>query len=216
MYNIYTEIMDKLKPNKIKYDSSGLIPVIASCVRTNKPLMLAYANKEALNMTLSTGYAHYFSRSRNKLWKKGETSGNLQKVVSVTLDCDGDTLLYRVQQSGFACHTGSPTCFSEEIAVFEKIPNIDIIQKNIDTIKSRAKTKVDGSYTNYLLDKGVEKICKKIGEEASESIIAAIKGDKKELANELADLTYHILVLCQSLNMDYANVLAVLESRDKV
>jgi len=208
-------VIDKAKLSKIKFDKNGLVPVITTCAYTNKPLMLAYANKDALNKTLSSGFAHYFSRSKNKLWKKGETSGNVQKIVSVSLDCDGDTLLYRVRQTGPACHTGTPTCFSEDIAVMEQVPNSSIIQKNIDTIKNRAKSKVEGSYTNYLLDKGVEKICKKVGEEASESIIAAIKGDKKELANELADLTYHMLVLCQSAKIEYSDVLAVLESRDK-
>jgi len=208
-------MIDKTKLNKIKYDSNGLVPVIATCVNTNKPLMLAYTNQDALEKTLLTGYAYYFSRSRKKLWKKGETSGNSQKIVSISLDCDNDTLLYRVLQVGSACHTGNLTCFSSDIAVFEKIPNIDILQKNINTIKSRVNTKVDGSYTNYLLDKGVEKICKKINEEAGESIIAAIKGDKKELANELADLTYHILVLCQSAGINYTEVLTVLESREK-
>jgi len=206
---------DKSKISRVKFNSDGLVPVIAVDVNTNKPLMLAYANADALSKTLSTRYAHYYSRSRASIWKKGETSGNTQKIISIALDCDGDTLLYRVRQTGPACHTGKPDCFFDELASFETVPNFDIIQKNIDTIKDRAANPKEGSYTNYLLIKGVEKICKKIGEEASESIIAAVKGDKAELAAELADLTYHTLVLCQSASIEYSDVLAVLAGRAK-
>jgi len=203
------------KINKVNFNAEGLVPVIAVDVNTNKPLMLAYVDKPALELTLSTGYAHYYSRSRGKMWKKGESSGNTQKIVSIALDCDGDTLLYRVRQTGAACHTGKQDCFFEEIATVESAPNPDIIQKNIDTIKDRAANPKEGSYTNYLLDKGVEKICKKIGEEASEAIIAAIKGNKTELVAELADLMYHTLVLCHSAGIEYADVLADLENRNK-
>lgn len=199
--------------NDIKFNDKGLVVAIASDAFTNEVLMQAYMNKEALQLTLSTGKAHYFSRSRNKLWLKGETSGHFQEVVSIVSDCDNDCILMRVIQTGVACHTGSRTCFINNYTEFKEMPNINILQKNIDTISERKNCPVEGSYTNYLLDKGVEKICKKVGEEASETIIAAMKNDKEELACELADLYYHTFVLLKSAGMDFNDVLKILEGR---
>jgi len=207
--------MTKANLDKIKFDDKGLVPVITTCAATLRPLMLAYANREAIALTASKGEAHYYSRSRNEIWHKGATSGNTQRVVSIALDCDGDTVVYRVIQKGAACHTGSPDCFFDTLVALDTVPSYDIITKNIATIKDRAVNPKEGSYTNYLLSKGVEKICKKIGEEATESVIAAIKGDRSELAEEMADLMWHMLVLCQSTGIELSDVLEVLQKRVK-
>lgn len=198
---------------EIKYNADGLVPAIAVDAYTNNVLMQAYMNEEALEKTLQTGRAHYYSRSRKKLWLKGETSGHFQEVVAVYTDCDNDSVLLRVIQTGNACHTGERSCFFRKIKEFSAVPNIDILQRNTEVIADRRKHPVDGSYTNYLLTKGVEKICKKVGEEVSESIIAAMKGNKEELAGELADLYYHTLVLMNDREISLQDVLSVLEER---
>ncbi len=198
----------------IKFNSDGLVVAIAVDAVTNEILMQAYMNKEALDKTLATGKAHYFSRSRKKLWLKGETSGHFQRVVEVLTDCDADSVLLRVVQTGAACHTGERSCFFTTIKEFEKVPNMSVLRKDADIIEDRRLHPVEGSYTNYLLNKGVEKICKKIGEEASESIIAAMKGDKNELACELADLYYHTFVLMNDRGISLSDVLGVLEERN--
>lgn len=199
--------------DNIKFDKDGLVVAIAADVYTNEVLMQAFMNKEALELTLKTGEAHYYSRSRKCLWHKGETSGHIQKVVSIVSDCDNDSILMRVIQKGAACHTGSRSCFFNNYEEFENIPNISIIQKDIDAIKERKSQPVEGSYTNYLLSKGKEKICKKIGEEAAECIIAAMKNDNDELSCEMADLLYHIMVLLECQQMSFSDVLKVLEDR---
>lgn len=198
---------------EIKFNSDGLVPAIAADAVTNEVLMQAYMNKEALELTLSTGKAHYYSRSRQKLWLKGEQSGHFQKVVEVIADCDCDSILLRVIQVGAACHTGERSCFFNVLKEFEKVPNVAVLRKDEEVIESRRKSPVQGSYTNYLLDKGVEKICKKVGEEASESIIAAMKNDKEELACELADLYYHTFVLMNDRGISLSDVLKVLTER---
>lgn len=197
----------------IKFNEQGLVVAIATDVYTNQVLMQAFMNKEALQLTLNTGKAHYFSRSRNQLWLKGETSGHFQEVVSICSDCDNDSILMRVIQTGAACHTGAKSCYFNNYKEFKSVANIDVFYKNIDTIKERKACPQEGSYTNYLLNKGVEKISKKIGEEASECIIAAMKNDNIELSCELADLYYHTLVLMQAQGLPFENVLAVLEER---
>lgn len=199
--------------NSIKFDKDGLVPAIASDALTNEVLMLAYMNKEAIEKTVSTGKAHYFSRSRQSLWLKGETSGHFQTVVSIASDCDNDAILMRVIQDGAACHTGNYSCFFNNLTELSYSPNLSVIKKDVDTIAERAENPEEGSYTNYLLNKGVEKICKKIGEEASETIIAAMKNDKNELAEELADLYYHTFVLLKDRGMDIEDVLKVLDER---
>ena len=152
----------------IKFNSDGLVVALAVDAYTNEVLMQAYMNREAFDLTLSTGKAYYYSRSRGKLWLKGETSGHFQKVIEVLTDCDSDCVLLRVVQEGAACHTGNRSCFYTSVKEFEKIPNIAVLQKDINTIASRRESPVLGSYTNYLLDKGVEKICKKIGADSLE------------------------------------------------
>lgn len=197
----------------IKWNSDGLVPAIAVDAYTNEVLMQAYMNEEALRLTLETGRAHYYSRSRGKLWLKGETSGHFQTVADVYTDCDNDSILLRVIQTGAACHTGNRTCFFRKLKSFSRVADISILQKNIDTIEDRAEHPQEGSYTNYLLEKGREKICKKVGEESTECVIAAMKGDNEELANELADLYFHTLVLMKDRGLAFNDVLKVLEDR---
>ena len=183
----------------IRFDRQGLVPAIAQDARTGAVLMLAYMNEESLRATQRTGYATYWSRSRNKLWKKGETSGHLQKVRSIAFDCDGDALLLQVEQLGPACHTGETTCFHNPLPqdwqAGTRQAGSEILERIYQVIQDRAAHPKEGSYTNYLLEKGVEKICKKLGEEATETVIAAIKGDADEIRYESADLCYHLLVL---------------------
>ena len=184
--------------SKIKFDEKGLVPAIAQDAKTGQVLMLAYMNAESLQMTLDSGYATYFSRSRQQLWRKGETSGHTQRVLEMRYDCDGDALLLTVEQEGPACHTGENSCFHNPILTADADdlpPTADVVQQVYDVICDRKEHPREGSYTNYLLDKGVEKICKKVGEEASETIIAAMKRSKLEVCYEAADLVYHLLVL---------------------
>ena len=184
--------------SKIKFDEKGLVPAIAQDAKTGRVLMLAYMNAESLQMTLDSGYVTYFSRSRQQLWRKGETSGHTQRVLEMRYDCDGDALLLTVEQEGPACHTGEISCFHNPILTADADdlpPTADVVQQVYDVICDRKEHPREGSYTNYLLDKGVEKICKKVGEEASETIIAAMKRSKPEVCYEAADLVYHLLVL---------------------
>lgn len=184
--------------SKIKFDEKGLVPAIAQDAKTGRVLMLAYMNAESLQMTLDSGCATYFSRSRQQLWRKGETSGHTQRVLEMRYDCDGDALLLTVEQEGPACHTGETSCFHNPILTADADdlpPAADVVQQVYDVICDRKEHPREGSYTNYLLDKGVEKICKKVGEEASETIIAAMKRSKPEVCYEAADLVYHLLVL---------------------
>lgn len=182
----------------IKFDQNGLVPAIAQDAKTGRVLMLAYMNAESLQLTLDTGYATYFSRSRQQLWKKGETSGHTQKVLDLSYDCDGDAILMQVEQIGPACHTGAVSCFFNEVVKADEEDHpasSAIVQKVYDVICDRKENPQEGSYTNYLLNKGIEKTAKKVGEEASETIIAAIKGSQEEVTYEAADLLYHLLVL---------------------
>lgn len=197
----------------IVFNRDDLVPAIAVDARTNEVLMQAYMNREALDLTLQTGQAHYYSRSRKSLWRKGETSGHTQQVVEVLTDCDCDSILLRVLQTGPACHTGERSCFFRPLKTFSDVGNLAVLYRNVETIAERVENPQEGSYTNYLLTKGVEKICKKVGEEASETIIAAMKGDNDELAGEIADLYYHTLVLMQDRGLPLEAVMRVLEER---
>ncbi|MDE6398026.1 MAG: bifunctional phosphoribosyl-AMP cyclohydrolase/phosphoribosyl-ATP diphosphatase HisIE [Clostridiales bacterium] len=199
----------------IKFNADGLVPAIAVDAYTNEVLMQAYMNREAYEKTLQSGEAYYYSRSRKQLWRKGETSGHTQKVVDIRVDCDADSVLLRVIQTGAACHTGERSCFYRTVKTFEEIPNVGILQKDFSVIADRREHPIEGSYTNYLLNKGVEKICKKVGEEASESIIAAMKHDNEELACELADLYYHTMVLMLDRGIALQDVWRVLETRNE-
>ena len=182
----------------IRFNEQGLVPAIAQDAATGEVLMLAWMNSESLRLTLETGYATYFSRSRQQLWKKGETSGHTQKVLSLHYDCDGDAILMQVEQTGPACHTGHHSCFFQEVTSADRADfpaTSAILEEDYAVIADRAAHPQEGSYTNYLLDKGIEKTCKKVGEEASETIIAAVKGSREEVTYEAADLLYHLLVL---------------------
>ena len=197
---------------KVKFDEKGLIPAVAQDAVTGQVLMLAYMNQESLRLTLETGYATYFSRSRQQLWKKGETSGHTQKVVAMTLDCDGDAILLTVEQTGPACHTGEQTCFHNPVT--GEIPaTAAVLEAVYRTVCDRAQNPREGSYTNYLLQKGIEKTCKKVGEEASETIIASIKGSPAETRYEAADLQYHLLVLLYQMGLKPADIWAELSGR---
>ncbi len=200
----------------IKFNEQGLVPAIAQDAATGEVLMLAWMNEESLRLTLETGFATYFSRSRQKLWKKGETSGHTQRVLGVKYDCDGDTLLLTVEQTGPACHTGARSCFFNELLTPEEedLPATSAILEQVyAVIADRKEHPQEGSYTNYLLGKGVEKICKKLGEEASEAIIAAMKDSREEVTYEAADLLYHLLVLLYDRGVTPADVWAELARR---
>lgn len=182
--------------DNVKFDEKGLVPVVVQDCKTNSVLMLAYMNAESLRLTLETGNMTYFSRSRGKLWRKGETSGHYQTLKELRLDCDGDTLLALVEQEGPACHTGSYSCFFEPLyGSGEFSGGYGIIDELFAVIKDRRDHPQEGSYTNYLFDKGIDKICKKVGEEAAEIIIAAKNAAPDEIRYESADFLYHLLVL---------------------
>jgi phosphoribosyl-ATP pyrophosphohydrolase/phosphoribosyl-AMP cyclohydrolase len=206
-------------PN-IRWNPDGLVPAIAQDVRTGRVLMLAYMNEASLRQTLETGFATYYSRSRQKLWTKGETSGHTQRVRAMAYDCDADAVLLRVEQAGPACHTGAESCFFNAVPVpgAQDAPETtgpEILQEIYNVILDRRAHPKEGSYTNYLLEKGVEKICKKVGEEASETIIAAIKGSQAELRYEAADLLYHLLVLLANQNLTPEDLYQELAARKK-
>ena len=189
----------------LKYDEKGLITVVAQDWCTGEVLMVAWANQEAVEKTKETGYAHYWSRSRQKLWKKGEESGHLQKVKSIQVDCDGDTLLYRVEQvGGIACHTGSPSCFSQTIYGSTEETSA-IIPDLIRVLKDRLENPSDESYTCKLYNNET-KMCKKVIEEAGEFVLAIQDRDTDEMAWELADLVYHTLVAVEKTGLPMSEV----------
>ncbi|MCT2536363.1 bifunctional phosphoribosyl-AMP cyclohydrolase/phosphoribosyl-ATP diphosphatase HisIE [Aquibacillus koreensis] len=196
--------------------SKGLVPAIVVDQSTNQVLMLAYMNEEAYSKTLETKQTWFFSRSRNELWNKGATSGNIQKVTSMHLDCDHDTLLVHVIPAGPACHTGETSCFFQEIDV-NPDENLDVNPSILDEVmaevEKRKQVKVENSYTNYLFDKGVDKIGKKVIEEAGEVVIAAKNEDKEEIVNEISDLIYHSFVLMADQGVSLQDVKRELTKR---
>ncbi len=200
-------------PAALKWNGAGLIPAIAQDAATGEVLMLAWMNAESLRLTLESGYATYYSRNRQQLWRKGETSGHTQRVIRLSYDCDGDALLMQVNQIGPACHTGKKTCFHNPVLDGALPATADILNTIEATIADRALNPKPGSYTNYLLDKGAEKICKKVGEEATETVIAAMKGDPDGLAGEAADLLYHLAVLMHQQGVKLQDVWEVLKKR---
>jgi len=257
----------------VKYNEQGLVPAIAQDLRTDEVLMLAYMNEESLKKTVETGFAHYYSRSRQKLWLKGETSGHFQKVRSISFDCDFDAILLKVEQTGAACHTGHRSCFFTRLETNElrdgmKEENAaglsgeegggavesgasceadgavessasckpaaegekaagtaaagmkeetgngsEVLQKVFDVITDRMENPKEGSYTNYLFTKGLDKILKKVGEEACEVVVASKNGSKDEIKAEIADLMYHIMVLLAERGMTLDDVYRELEQR---
>ena len=189
-----------------------LIPAIIQDYKTKEVLMLAYVNEKSYKYMLEKKQTYFYSRSRKELWHKGETSGNIQEIKGMYLDCDNDTLLIYVDQKGKgACHTGNYSCFFKEVIPYESNENIDILQDIYNQIIDRSVNPKENSYTNYLLDEGIDKICKKIGEEATETVIAA----KEELVGEISDLTYHVLVLMFKSNLSIQEIKDKLIERHK-
>lgn len=199
----------------IKYNEQGLIPAVLQDYHSRQVLMVAYMNEEALKLTMTTGKATFYSRSRKEIWVKGETSGNFQEVVAIDVDCDNDTLLLQVIPKGPACHTGKPSCFYTNLYTNEDkaLGNVDILHILADQIADRKENPVEGSYTNYLFNEGVDKICKKIGEEAAETIIAAKNNDPAELSAEASDLLYHLTVLLKNQDVTYQDLFRELTKR---
>jgi phosphoribosyl-ATP pyrophosphohydrolase/phosphoribosyl-AMP cyclohydrolase len=197
----------------IRYDENGLIPVVTQDANTGEVLMLAYANDEAVRKTVETGEAHYHSRSRDELWYKGATSGNTQKMVEIRLDCDGDALLYRVDPRGPACHTGTYSCFFTSMASsYVETPSFGrTLERLVGTIAERHREMPEGSYTANLLQCGTGRVAQKVGEEAVEVVVAALKGEK--LAEETADLLYHLMVLLEERGVAVEEVTRVLDER---
>ena len=198
--------------SKLKFDEKGLIPAIVCDSVSKKVLTLAYMNEESLKITMDKKLTCFYSRSRNKLWLKGETSGNYQKVVSITADCDCDALVVMVEPQGPACHTGEESCFFNPVFENEELKDFSL-SGLVDLIKDRKTNKTEGSYTTYLFEKGLDKILKKVGEECTEVIIAAKAQDKKETVYEIADLCYHTLVLMIEQNITLEDIHKELSSR---
>lgn len=193
--------------------SKGLLPAIVVDDKSGEVLMLAYMDETAYQKTLETKETWFYSRSRQEYWNKGATSGNRQRVKSILADCDGDTLLVRVDPLGPACHTGEKSCFFDTIAGEDELPLSSVVSSLAEEISERKAKPVEGSYTAYLFDKGTDKIAKKLIEEAGEVIIAAKNKDKEELVNEFADLFYHSFVLMADQDVPWEDVLAVLKNR---
>lgn len=192
----------------------GLVPAIVQDINTKQVLMLAYVNEEAYDKMLESKETYFYSRSRNELWHKGETSGHYQYIKGLYLDCDDDTLLIYVDQVGNACHTGAYSCFfKEEIPLNQPF---SILHDLYDLIEDRKLHPIEKSYTNYLLEQGIDKICKKVGEEAAETIIAAKNEDKDELIGEISDLFYHVYVLMYAKGINVADIENKLKQRHKV
>ena len=201
-----------IKTTELKFDKDGLIPAIVVDVETGDVLTLAYMNMESLEITLNEGRTCFFSRSRQTLWRKGETSGNTQTVVSVTADCDKDALVVKVKKAGPACHTGAESCFFNPVYISET-ENGFSLRGLYDLLLQRKTDMPQGSYTTYLFEKGLDKILKKVGEECTEVIIGGKAGDKKETVYEIADLTYHVLVLMAEMGITVEEVKEELASR---
>lgn len=202
--------------SQFKLNEQGLLPVIVQHYKTKDVLMLAYMNEEAFDKTIKTGKMTYYSRSRNALWVKGETSGHFQYVKSLTIDCDKDTLLAKVDQIGAACHTGNPTCFFQPLAGTddEKANPQRIFEHVYHTIVDRKQNPKEGSYTNYLFEKGIDKILKKVGEEATETVIAAKNPNLEELKYEVTDLLYHLMVLMVERGLSWEDITQELSDRE--
>lgn len=204
---------------ELKFDDKGLIPAVIQEAATGVVLMMAFMNRESLEKTLETGYTWFYSRSRKELWEKGRTSGNRQKVVSMQYDCDGDCLLVKVEQQGAACHTGEKSCFFRYVQGCEASTQAGdfgmVMAELYGKLQDRKENPQKDSYTNYLLDKGIDKILKKVGEESAEVIIAAKNESRDELVYETADLLYHLSVLLLASGLTYDDIGRELKGRFK-
>lgn len=201
--------------DQLRFDEKGLIPAIVQDFRTGQVLTLAYMNRESLEISLREKRTCFFSRSRQELWRKGETTGNTQQIVAVTADCDGDALLVEVIPAGPACHTGETTCFHKPVYEEEGLQRFST-EALFALLQGRKKEKPEGSYTTYLFEKGDDKILKKVGEECTEVIIAAKNNDNAELVYEIADLMYHTLVLMVQKGISVSDIRAELAGRHVV
>ena len=201
-----------LKIDELKFDAQGLIPAIVVDASSKKVLTLAYMNRESLEISMREGRTCFWSRSRQELWRKGETSGNVQRIVSITADCDRDALVVTVDKDGPACHLGTDSCFQD--SVFESGKPLPFSVEGLYTLlQGRKESLPEGSYTTYLFQKGIDKILKKVGEESTEVIIAGKAGDKPETIYEIADLMYHLMVLMVEMGISVEDVTAELASR---
>ncbi|MBQ4137247.1 MAG: bifunctional phosphoribosyl-AMP cyclohydrolase/phosphoribosyl-ATP diphosphatase HisIE [Clostridia bacterium] len=198
---------------KLKFDEKGLIPAIVVDADTKKVLTLAYMNRESLEISIEKKLTCFYSRSRQKLWLKGETSGNYQHILSITADCDYDALTVLVKKDGPACHTGTDSCFNDVIFENDEADAPFSLDALMELIRGRKTEKKEGSYTTYLFEKGIDKILKKVGEESTEVIIAGKANDKKETIYEIADLTYHIMVMMVEMGISLDEVKSELASR---
>lgn len=195
----------------LKFDENGLIPAIVVDAKTSKVLTLAYMNRESLKISMEEGKTCFWSRSRKELWRKGETSGNYQHIVKITADCDRDALTVLVEKDGPACHTGADSCFNEEI--YHSDLNEFSLGGLMSLIEGRKSEKKEGSYTTYLFEKGIDKILKKVGEEATEVIVAGKGDDKAETIYEISDLAYHVMVLMVQMGISIDDIKSELASR---
>ena len=224
-------MMEFVNIKEIAFDKNGLVPAVVQEARSGKVLMVAYMNAESLQKTIETGRTWFYSRSRQKLWNKGEESGHFQEVREISVDCDADTLLIQVDQTGAACHTGHKSCFFRSMTEWEKTytGNLSMLSDLREEIKEKRIHPTEKSYTAYLLQTGIDKICKKIGEESSEVIIAAKNADpvvkdtseaadnlRLEVCKESADLLYHLSVLWEDTGVTVNDVMKVLEERSHV
>lgn len=198
--------------DELKFDEKGLIPAIVVDAVTKKVLTLAYMNEESLKISMEKGLTCFFSRSRQELWLKGETSGNYQHIVSITADCDKDALVVMVEPDGPACHKGTTSCFTSPVWESEELHEFSY-EGLMSLIEGRKTEKKEGSYTTYLFEKGLDKILKKVGEETTEVIIAAKAEDKKETIYEIADLAYHVMVLMIEQGISLEDIHRELQSR---
>ncbi len=204
-----------LEIEKVQFNADGLVPAVVQDIHSGRVLMLAYMNLESLTKTVETGESHFWSRSRQEIWRKGKTSGNRQTVKTISLDCDGDAILLQVEQLGNACHTGEFSCFHR--VAFAEFQNVDrfgeVITGLTHRIHQRKRDKPKDSYTTYLFESGLDKMLKKLGEEATEVIIAAKNRAKKEIAWEVADLMYHLLVVMEERRVSLSDVAEELSHR---
>ena len=201
-----------IKIDELKFDEKGLIPAIVEDAETGKVVMMAYMNAESLKISMEEGMTCFWSRSRKCLWRKGETSGNRQHIVSITSDCDNDTLLVKVKKDGPACHTGADSCFFNPVYESETLSEFSL-DNLYDMLVGRKVNKPEGSYTTYLFEKGIDKILKKVGEECTEVIIAGKANDKAETVYEVADLCYHIMVMMVEMGISVDDIKKELASR---
>lgn len=204
-----------IKIEELKFGADGLIPAVVTDYFTKEVLTLAYMNEESLRISMEEGYTCFYSRSRKTLWRKGETSGNTQQIVSIKADCDKDALVVEVVKKGPACHLGTESCFNDKVYQSGNVNDFSM-EKLYALIRGRKTEKKEGSYTTYLFEQGIDKILKKVGEESAEVIIAGKGGDKVETVFEIADLTYHILVLMVQMGIDTKDVVAELSKRHVV